>query len=65
MQEPVRVNTRISATANAWLDKKAYEMGASKSFLISMAVENFIKESEVVQVMPNMVEELKKHGVNI
>lgn len=62
---PVRVNTRISDKANEWLDKKSAEMAISKSALINMAIENFIKEMEVVHTLPSLLEELKKLGVKV
>lgn len=63
--EAVRVNTRISARANKWLDKKSEEMAISKSALINIAIENYIKETEVVHGLPAVVEELKRLGVDI
>lgn len=60
----VRVNTRISDRANEWLDKKSAEMSISKSALINMAIENFIKEMEVVHTLPNLLKELEKHGLD-
>lgn len=65
MDEPVRINTRISARANKWLDKKAEEMALTKSGLINLAIENYIKETEVVQGIPLILDELKKHGIKI
>lgn len=65
MEKPVRVNARISRRANDWLDKKSEEMALSKSALISIAVENYIKETEVVHGFPKILEELEKHGITI
>lgn len=62
---PVRVNTRISDKANEWLDKKSAEMAISKSALINMAIENFIKEMEVVHTLPSLIKELEKLGVKV
>ena len=61
----VRVNTRISDKANEWLDKKSAEMSISKSALINMAIENFIKEMEVVHTLPRLLQELEKHGIDL
>lgn len=61
----VRVNTRISDRANEWLDKKSAEMAVSKSALINMAIENFIKEMEVVHTLPSLMKELEKLGVKV
>lgn len=61
----VRVNTRISDRANAWLDLKAEEMALSKSALINIAIENYIKETEVLHGMPTIIAELERHGLKI
>lgn len=61
----VRINTRISDSANEWLDKKSIEMAVSKSALINFAIENYIKENEVVQGLPKILKELEKHGIKI
>lgn len=51
-QKPVRVNTQISARANEWLDKRSRETAVSKSALINMAIEQYMKESQVLEFMP-------------
>ena len=61
----VRVNTKISDRANAWLDKKSEEMALSKSALIIIGIENYIKENEVVHGLPRIIEQLEKHGVKL
>lgn len=63
--KPVRVNTRISARANKWLDNKSKEMAISKGALINLAIENYIKEIEVVHGLPKIVEQLEKQGVKL
>lgn len=65
MNEPVRVNTRISKKANDWLDNKSVEMALTKSALINLAIENYIKETEVIHGMPEIIAELKKQGIDI
>lgn len=65
MDKPVRVNTRISSRANDWLDKRADETSLSKSALINIAIENYMKEIEVVQGLPAILKELEKQGVDI
>ena len=52
--EMVRVNTRISAKANDWLDSESKESGVPKSTLILLAVENYIREKEGFQLMADM-----------
>ncbi|PIB59176.1 hypothetical protein [Pseudomonas sp. 2995-1] len=66
LRESVRINARISADTNDWLDRKAYEMGLTKSALVNLACETYRKETEVVTVLPEMFrkmqEEMKKIG---
>lgn len=54
MAEMVRVNTRISAKLNAWLDKESDETGVPKSTLVMLALENFQREREVISKMGDM-----------
>lgn len=53
-REMVRVNTRISEVANDWLDSESNRTGIPKSTLILLAVENYIREKEVIQGMSDM-----------
>lgn len=62
---PVRVNTQISDRANTWLDERSKETAISKSALINIAIENYMKETEVVQKMPQIVEALRKQGIEV
>lgn len=64
-KSPVRLNTRVSADTNAWLDKKSEELAISKSALVAMAVENWRKETETVAALPAMLEKLKKLGIEL
>lgn len=64
-QMTVRLNTRVSDRLNEWLDKRSEEMGISKSALVAVAVENYMKETEVVQGIPKLIAELEKHGITI
>lgn len=50
----VRVNSRIGAKQNAWLDKESEETGISKSSLMQMALENYIGQKDAVSAMNNM-----------
>jgi len=45
--EMVRINTRISKSANEWLDKRSDETGIPKSTLIFLAIENYKKIVDV------------------
>lgn len=47
MAEMVRVNTRISATLNEWLDKRSEETGVPKSTIIFLALEQYRQQTEV------------------
>lgn len=60
-----RVNTKISDFANDWLDKKSEEMALTKSALINIAVENYIKEVEVTRGFPKLLKTLEEHGIKI
>lgn len=62
---PVRVNARISKRANDWLDKRSLETSLSKSALINIAIDSYIKEVEVVEGLPAILEELEKHGIDL
>lgn len=59
-REMVRVNTRISMTANKWLDEYSAETGLPKSTIIMMAIEDYIKQKDVIERMGNMSELYKK-----
>lgn len=50
----IRVNSRIGAKQNAWLDKESEETGISKSALMQMALENYISQKDAVSAMNNM-----------
>lgn len=57
---PVRINTRISDRANEWLDRKSWEMAISKSALISLAIEHYIKETDVAHMLPHVMQKLEE-----
>ena len=50
----VRVNTRVSKPVNEWLDKRSEETGVPKSTLIFLAIENYKKENDVMEMMGDM-----------
>lgn len=56
MADMVRVNTRISFQANEWLDKRSQDSGVPKSTLIMLAIENYMREQEVMMRMADMGE---------
>lgn len=58
--EMVRVNTRISLVANQWLDNQSLETGIPKSTLILLAIENYMREKEVMARMADMGQLMEK-----
>lgn len=56
----VRLNTRVSDRANEWLDKKAEEMAISKSALVAFAVEQYMKQEEVANHMPEYLKYMRE-----
>ena len=54
MGEMVRVNTRIGAEANEWLDNYSGDTGIPKSTLIHLAIENYIQQKQVMARMADM-----------
>ena len=54
MAEMFRVNTRIGADANAWLDAESERTGVPKSTLIHLAIEQYIQQKEVMTRMSDM-----------
>lgn len=63
MTEPVRINTRISSKANDFLDKRSEETSLSKSAIVNIAIENYMREQQIVNTMPEIMAELKKIGL--
>lgn len=61
----VRVNTKISDRSNDWLDKKSIEMAISKSALINIAIEQYRTQTEVIDVLPQLMAELEKQGIKL
>lgn len=56
----VRVNTRISATANEWLDNQSAKTGLSKSAIIMLAIENYIQQKEAFVMMSDLGQVMAK-----
>lgn len=61
---PVRVNIRISAETNEWLNGMSYKTGTPKSAIINFAVEQYRKECETVVAMPVLLDAIKKQVVS-
>jgi len=62
---PVRLNTRVSKQLNDWLDKRSLEMGISKSALVAVSIENYRKETDVVEVLPQLLKKLEELGIDM
>ena len=54
MADMVRVNTRIGADANAWLDEESNRTGVPKSTLIHLAIEQYIQQKEAFARMADI-----------
>jgi predicted DNA-binding protein len=50
-REMVRVNTRISAEVNDWLDERSKTTGVPKSSIIHMALETYIQQLRSISAM--------------
>lgn len=60
--EMVRVNTRISAVLNDWLDEHSNETGIPKSTIVMLAIEQYKQQKEAIDtvgVMNRMLEKLE------
>lgn len=58
--EMVRLNTRVSADLNKWLDAESLRSGLSKSAIMMMATENYRREKEAFGAMADMGELVAK-----
>lgn len=61
--EMVRVNTRISAVLNNWLDEHSNATGIPKSTIVMLAIEQYKQQKEAmdkVDVMSKMLEKLEQ-----
>ena len=54
MADMIRVNTRIGADANAWLDAESERTGVPKSTLIHLAVEAYIQQKDAMRAMTDL-----------
>ena len=54
----VRVNTRIGAHHNEWLDKESARTGVSKSGLIQLAIDSYKMQNEVLYTLDQMVQKI-------
>ena len=54
MADMMRVNTRIGADANNWLDAESERTGVPKSTLIHLAIEQYIQHKEAFARMADI-----------
>lgn len=54
MARLVRVNTNITEEINEWLNERAKKTGYSKSTLIHLALDQYRKQTEVFNELPNL-----------
>lgn len=52
--EMARLNTRVSAELNEWLDAESIRSGLSKSAIMMIAAENYRREKETFSMMADM-----------
>ena len=55
----VRVNTRIGAHHNDWLDKESARTGVSKSGLIQLAIDSYKMQNEAIHTLDKMVKKIE------
>lgn len=54
VREPVRINIRIPAEVNDWLDKESKRTAVPKSSLVYLMIDKYITEKETVSTMQEM-----------
>lgn len=59
MADLVRVNTRIGEHHNKFLDDYSKETGVSKSGLIQIAVDRFMRETQGMSTMEQVIKKLE------
>lgn len=62
VREPFRINVRVSADLNDWLDKESKETGISKTSIVAFATEQYRQQKNTTVSMPEMIELIKKQG---
>lgn len=60
MADLIRVNTRIGEHHNGFLDDYSKETGISKSGLIQIAVDRFMRETKTISSMEQMMNKLQE-----
>lgn len=62
VREPFRINVRVSADLNDWLDKESKETGISKTSIVAFATEQYRQQKNTTVSIPEMIELIKKQG---
>lgn len=60
MPKMVRVNTRISADLNRWLDEESHRTGVPKSTLIHLALTTYMQQQRAIGSMEEIVKRLDR-----
>ena len=58
--KPVRVNMNVSSRVHVWFTSKAQEMGTSRSALMCFALDQFMTQSESVDMLSYLPKVLEK-----
>lgn len=59
VREPVRINIRIPAEINDWLDKESKRTAVPKSSLVYLMIDKYISDKTAVTAMQEMPEFVK------
>lgn len=60
MPEMVRVNTRISAELNRWLNEESQRTGVSKSTLIHLALTTYMQQQRAIGSLEEIIKRLDR-----
>ena len=60
MADMLRINARVSPVMMAWLDKKSEETGIPKSTLVMLALEDYRKQQESIDMVGVLSELVKR-----
>ena len=56
----VRVNTRISAELNRWLDEESQRSGVPKSTLIHLALTSYMQQKRAISSLEEVIKRLDR-----
>ena len=60
MTKMVRVNTRISAELNRWLDEESQQAGVPKSTLIHLALTSYMQQKRAISSLEEVIKRLDR-----